>query len=118
MEYFVDQEFYVTDKRDGKRYPAKVLNVDNDKREVKIHFVGWHKKFEEVLPFDSTRIHLENDEEEQDDDSFLSTQDVGSTGAAIGRLLMGVDSESKKIVSTYELKLSKAENFKNINNKF
>ena len=117
MEFLVDQELSVTDKSDGKRYPAKVLLVDKDQREVKIHFVGWHKKFDEVLSFDSTRIHLENDEEEQDD-SFLSTQDVGSTGAAIGRLLMGVDAESKKIVSTYDLRLSKAENCKNINNKF
>ena len=113
----MDQELLVTDRTDGKKYPAKVLRVDNVKNKVKIHFVGWKANYDEFLPFDSDRIH--HDLEEEAEESFCSTQEVGTVGAAIGRLLVSVDTDSKKVVSTYDIRLSYQNNCnKNLNGNF
>ena len=118
MEYHKNQEFFLTDRRDDKPYPVKVLNVDKEKRELKVHYVGWSSTLDEVIPFDSDRIYLEHEEAEEDDDTFCSAQEVGNIGAAIGRLLMAMDAESKKVVSAYDVRLSFGSNCKNFGNKY
>ena len=37
-------------------YPAKVIGVDAAKRTLRIHFNGWHKRFDFTCPFDSGKI--------------------------------------------------------------
>ena len=108
MAFQKDQNFFLTDSTDGKKYPVKVLSVDEEKEEMKVHYVGWKSSYDEVISFDSDRIDLNKDEaeEEEEEDSFCSTQEVGSTGAAIGRLLMAMDTESKKVISTFDIRLT------------
>ena len=95
MEYHKDQQFLLTDRKDEKKYLVKVLMVNKDKKELKVHYIGWKSTFDEIIPFDSERIDIDQ-EEAEDDDTYCSTQEVGSTGAAIRRLLMAMDTESNK----------------------
>nr|CAB3264830.1 uncharacterized protein zf(c2h2)-137 [Phallusia mammillata] len=40
----------------GKWYRAKILEVDNDKKEVLVHFNGWGKRFDTIFPMTSALI--------------------------------------------------------------
>ena len=46
MEYEKDQQLILTDKTDGKKYTAKVLQVDDKKKELKVHYVGWSPSYD------------------------------------------------------------------------
>ena len=120
MEYFVDQQFFLIDRRDGKKYRVKVLLVDAENKELKVHYIGWRSSFDERIPFDSERIEVISNEGEVEEyeDAIDSSQEIGSTGAAIGRLLMAMDTDSKKVIATFDVRLSQEDNCKNINAKF
>ena len=109
----MDQKLLVTDRTDNNRYPAKVLNVNEEKNQIKIHFIDWNNKYDEWLPCNSDRIHSAEDNSEQDD-SFCDSREVGSVGAAIGRLLLSVGLDSRRIVSTFDVRQSFKENCKGL----
>ena len=58
MIFTIDQDIEVQDTKDGKKYPAKVVDVYADREEVKIHFLNWHSRYDEILPFYSDRISM------------------------------------------------------------
>ena len=114
MSFSIDQKVYVDDKTDGKRYPCKVIEVSDEHKEVKIHFINWSNKYEETLPMDSDRIHL--DENDLDtSESFESVDDIdqGPIGLAIGKILRSVNVDCRQVVSTYDIRLPEYENTKN-----
>ena len=45
----------VRDMKDGKVYRAKVVEVDDGKHSVKVHYVGWNGRYDEVVPLSSSR---------------------------------------------------------------
>ena len=47
---------HVGDTRCRKYYKAKVVKIDEDDQTVKIHYVGWNSRYDEVLPMASSRI--------------------------------------------------------------
>ena len=104
--YTVNQKVFVLDEADGKTRPCKVVNVDNETKEVKIHVISWKTTHDEILPFDLPRINIEEDLHEQSDDeeSFLDSQDDISVGSAIGKLLRSVDEDSRKIICKYDIR--------------
>ena len=51
MAFSVDQKFLVTDKTDGKKYPAKVVAIDGARELVRVHFIDWEKSRDEWLNF-------------------------------------------------------------------
>ena len=113
MSFNIDQKLIVTDKTDSKKYPAKVVEIDKDKELVKVHFIDWKKTYDEWLPFNSNRVHDESESENKD--SFCDSQEEGSIGAAIGRLLLAVELKSRKLVSNYDVRLSFKDNCRNFN---
>ena len=115
MNYIMNQKVFVIDEADGKRRPCKVVNVDNKTKKVKIHYINWKATHDEILSFDSPRIHLEEDHHEQSDDneeSFLDSQDDISVGSAIGKLMRSVDGDSRKIISKYDVRQTTEAKFK------
>ena len=125
MSYTLDQDVFVVDKTDKKYYPCKVVEVDDNKKEVKIHFVSWSSRNDEWLPFISPRISLQKPDKaviedlSETDEPFLDSQEQSwragdlDVGTAIGKLLRSVDTESKSVISTYDVRLSTAANIKN-----
>ena len=109
MSFSIDQRIYVDDKEDGKRYPCKIVEVSEEDKKVKIHFINWNKKYEETLLMDSARIHL--DEFDSDPDDSFASVDEGPIGLAIGKLLWNVNQESQKVLSTFDIRLSVNGNF-------
>ena len=72
MEFSIGQKIYVTDKTDNKKYPAKVVDIDDGKNSVKVHFIDWGKRYDEWLPSNSERISDEADFELEE--SFCDSQ--------------------------------------------
>ena len=112
MSFKQDQRLLVTDKTDGKKYPVRVVEIDNKKERIRIHYVDWKKTYDEWISFDSDRIH-EGDEESEEEESFCDSQEGGSVGAAIGRLLLSIDLKSRELVSKYDIRLTFRDNCKN-----
>ena len=96
MSYILDQDVVVLDNKDGKKYPAKIVNVDSEKEEVKIHYVDWHTRFDEVLPFNSNRISLPSAMAAQDRSEVVD-DDIK---AALGKLA-GIDEVTAKVVPNF-----------------
>ena len=46
----------VRDMKDGKVYRVKVVQVDDEKHSVKVHYIGWNARYNEVVPLSSSRI--------------------------------------------------------------
>ena len=115
MSFSVDQMIFVTDNIDGKKHPCKIVKVNDEKKEIMVHFINWKKSYDEWLSMDSSRIHEDEECLSDADESFQDSQETCSIGAAIGKLLRSVDPESKKVVSTYDIRLSVEENMKNFN---
>ena len=46
----------ISDYKDSKFYKAKVVEVDDKLRELKLHYVGWNSRYDEVVPLASLRI--------------------------------------------------------------
>ena len=57
----VKQKIFVTDRIDIKKYPALITKVNDQRKEIHIHFINWSSKNDEILPFDSERITSEED---------------------------------------------------------
>ena len=90
------------------------MDIDNEKGNVKLHFIDWKKAYDEWLPFDSQRIHTSEDCPDGEE-SFYESQEVGSIGAAIGRLIFSVDVKNRPYVSKYDIRLPFDENCRNFN---
>ena len=112
MAFSVDQKFFVTDKTDGKKYPAKVVAIDGARELVRVHFIDWKKSRDEWLNFDSERIHVGDESEAED---FFDPEEDGTIGAAMGRLLLSIGVESRQMVSKYDIRLLFDENCRNLN---
>ena len=63
----------VRDVKDGKVYRAKVVEVDDEKHSVKVHYVGWNATYDEVMWLSSSRVE--------------KWQSSGATSATGGTLL-------------------------------
>ena len=115
MNFVVGQKILVIDSCDGKKYPCKVVKVDDETHVIRVHFIDWNSTYDEELPMDSNCIHMDNEEsDEEAEDSFQdASASDNSIGSTIGRLLRTVDGDSKKVVSTYDIRLSFEENVKN-----
>ena len=37
-------------------FPSKIASINPEKRTMKVHFNGWHKRFDFSAPFDSPRF--------------------------------------------------------------
>ena len=48
------------------RYPAKVVDVDGEEKEVLIHFDGWNQRHDEWIGFDSPRLRAVTVQEKQE----------------------------------------------------
>jgi hypothetical protein len=47
-------------------YPARVVEVDDEDRDVLIHFEGWNQRHDEWIEFESPRLRPALSEEKQD----------------------------------------------------
>ena len=85
-KFTLNQKVTVKDKKDGKQNPAKIIEVDPTKQEVKIHYIDWHSRHDEVLAIDSSRISLEVDNAESSNSTcYAHTQsvDVGNCNSPL-----------------------------------
>ena len=112
MIYTIDQDLEVKDTKDGKKYHAKVVNVYTDKEEVKIHFVNWHNRYDEILPFNSDRISMPSDpnpsintkaadEDSQDSREIYVGLMERLSKETIGNLLRQAGPVPKTVLSTF-----------------
>ena len=122
MSYTLNQDIEVQDRKDGKKYPAKVVQVDNENKEVKIHFVDWHTRFDEVLPFNSDRIfiplaldqsgNVETTSNSQDSNDVSGGLMERLAQETIGNLLRQAGPNPKMVISAFHEKEDKLKNEK------
>eukprot|EP00118_Oscarella_pearsei_P020541 m.223360 g.223360 ORF g.223360 m.223360 type:complete len:678 (+) comp39981_c1_seq38:54-2087(+) len=59
-------------------YPARIVEVDEEDKEVQIHFEGWNQRHDEWLPFDSDRLRSTSLDAERRRQSRKKVFDVGA----------------------------------------
>ena len=92
-------ELFVADKKDAKARKCKVKAIDEDNQRIEVHFVGFNRRFDEWIDFNSDRI-VDDPEEEEDefhDSSIISDNDIK---AALGELA-SIDVVIPKILPLY-----------------
>ena len=50
------QVLNIKDTKYNRFYDAKVVKVSEDQQELRVHYIGWNQRYDEVLPMSSTRI--------------------------------------------------------------
>ena len=118
MNFTLNQKISVTDKKNGKVNPAKVMNLDVENNTVEIHYMDWHSRYDEVLPCDSDRIVKVSEK-----DSAASSNVVASpvctsqtlTKEVLGNLLRHVNENQKTVLSSFEENENFEKNEKNLN---
>ena len=56
QDFTKGQVVNVKDPKDSKFYKAKIVDTDSDLQLVKVHFVGWNSRHDEVIPLSSARV--------------------------------------------------------------
>ena len=115
-DYSIDQIIYVIDKIDNQRRKCKIVEIDNDRQKILIHFVQWSKNHDEWLDYNSDRIVSLLDDDSSENESFSeanSDEDL-QMREVIGKLLNLSDQSCKNIISTYEIGKKSHFNEKNL----
>ena len=81
MVYQVDQRIFFTNNTNGKIYTCKVIEVNEDKEKIKVHFINWGKKYEEFLPINPDSIY--NEEQLSDAEESFQDAEEGPIGLAM-----------------------------------
>ena len=50
------QVLNVKDVKYNRFYEAKIVKIDEDQQELKVHYIGWNQRYDEVIPMSSARI--------------------------------------------------------------
>ena len=87
----------VRDLKDEKFYKAKVVEVDDDQKSVRVHYIRWDSRYDEVIPLSSARImEWQSGGDWSSGAAKISTEEKplnaeavpgGSTGSVCGRVL-------------------------------
>ena len=124
MDFTLNQVISVKELKDGKFYPASIIDINSDKREIKIHFTGWANRFDEILPFDSDRIAKDKEGEKDIPLTVPCSQDAQQTTATcsikkqtqeiLGNLLRHANQNQKTVLSAFAEKEDSEQNEKHI----
>ena len=123
MDFALNQKILVKDSIDGNLYSAKILSLDSEKKEIKIHFINWADRYDEILPFDSDRIGNQKGEDIIATDSSKQSAHTSSvacpiktlTQEVLGNLLKNSNQSQKVVLSAFNEDDSFVKNEKSLN---
>ena len=90
------QVLNVKDVKYNRFYEAKIVKVDEDQQELKVHYIGWNQRYDEVIPISSVRIRGAQREAASvavDGDGFTCEEPLNVNSASCGSGMDGVQDE-------------------------
>ena len=103
----------IIDNADGKERECKIVQVDEQDAEVRVHYIGWNKNLDEWLSIKSPRIVLENGKTDANDSSSKNVNPIEQRKKEIiGKIIYDSGEATKKILTAFEIDASFIKNEK------